>query len=437
MNPTVLQVTSVPAAAPFRWTVPTAARLAVLALAAHIYVLAEMTPIGATPAIAADLEVSEAQVGMLTAAYALVTVLTTLPLIRWTRHWPRRRVLVVALGFLTVSQLLSVLAPDFASLAASRVLCALTHGLMWAVVVPIGARLVPPTHTGRATTAVYAGTTVALIVGNPLTSAMSEAWGWRQAVAVLTFAAAATTLLAQCILPRMAADSGAPGTTAPPRRARLRVHRNRQLVTVCALTFVGVTAHFVSFTFIVPLIREVTGVDGPQVSWVYAGYGVVGLIALVTLAPALDRRVRPLATCAAAILCLAFWWLTGLAASGAVSVAVGVTAVMVWGASAALLPPLLQTAAIRTYPGRPEWASALYVTTFQIGIVAGSIGGGLVYAHNGIAAVAAASSVLFALALVGVLFRGEAFESGPRAGNGISRCSLQEKTSACPAKLLP
>ena len=81
-----------------------------------------------------------------------------------------------------MSQLISALAPNFAVLAGGRVLCALTHGLMWSVIAPIGARLVPATHAGRATTAVYVGTSLALVVGNPLTAAMSELWGWRLAV---------------------------------------------------------------------------------------------------------------------------------------------------------------------------------------------------------------------------------------------------------------
>ena len=177
---------------------------------------------------------------------------------------------------------------------------------------------------------------------------------------------------------------------------------------LCALTFVGVTAHFVSFTFIVPIIRDLVGVGAPTESWVLAGYGVVGLLALATAAPALDRRVRAAAGGAAAMLCLAFWCLSALAGMG-VPVAVGVVAVLAWGASAALLPPLLQSAVIRVTPGQPEQASALYVTVFQVGIAAGSIIGGAVYAHAGIAAVVTVSSVLFGLAFAAVLLRGDAF----------------------------
>ncbi len=373
-----------------------------LALAAYVYVLAEMAPIGATPAIARDLGVSEAYVGTLTAAYALIAVATTLPLVRLTAHWPRRTVLITTLVFLTVSQALSVLAPNLVLLAAGRVLCALTHGLLWAIVVPIAVRLVPATHSGRATTAVYVGTSAALVVGNPMTAAISDAWGWRPAVAVLTVAAAATTLLARYVLPEMPA-----GVDAVPARKPLP-YSNIRLIVLCALTFVGVTAHFVSFTFIVPIIRDLVGVGAPTESWVLAGYGVVGLLALATAAPALDRRVRAAAGGAAAMLCLAFWCLSALAGMG-VPVAVGVVAVLAWGASAALLPPLLQSAVIRVTPGQPEQASALYVTVFQVGIAAGSIIGGAVYAHAGIAAVVTVSSVLFGLAFAAVLLRGDAF----------------------------
>ena len=168
-----------------------ATQLAVLAAAAFVYVTAEMVPVGALPAIAADLQVSEALVGTLLAGYALVAAVTTVPLVRLTAHWPRRRTLLLTLGCLTASQLVSALAPHFAVLAGGRVLCAVTHGLMWSVIAPSVARLVPATRSGRATTAVYAGTTLALVVGNPLTAAMSQLWGWRAAVLVVSVAAAA------------------------------------------------------------------------------------------------------------------------------------------------------------------------------------------------------------------------------------------------------
>ena len=127
-------------------------QLAVLAAAAFIYVTAEILPVGALPAIARDLHVSVPVVGTLLAWYALVAALTTIPLVRWTAHWPRRRALLLSLACLTASQLISAVAPNFVVLAGGRVLSAITHGLMLSVIAPIATRLVPASHSGRATT---------------------------------------------------------------------------------------------------------------------------------------------------------------------------------------------------------------------------------------------------------------------------------------------
>ena len=270
--------------------------LAVLAAAAFIYVTAEIMPVGALSAIARDLHVSEAMVGTLLASYALVAAVATMPLVRWTATWPRRRTLLWTLACLSVSQLISALAPTFEVLAVGRVLCAVTHGLMWSVIAPIGARLVPPSYAGRATMAVYVGTGLALVVGSPLTAAMSELWGWRPAVGAITVASLVVLVAARLALPVMAMAGAGAGIR--PRRGGH--HRNRPLLVLCALTLVGVTAHFISYTFIVVIIRDVVGVRGAHQAWLLAAYGVAGLTGMALLARPGDRRPK-----AAVVGCLA------------------------------------------------------------------------------------------------------------------------------------
>src|SRR6201993_1049444 len=187
-----------------------AAQLAVLAAAAFTYVTAEILPVGAISAIARDLQVSLVVVGTLLTWYALVAALTTVPLVRWTAHWPRRRALMFSLVCLTASQLISALAPNFAVLAAGRVLCALTHGLLWSVIAPMATRLVPPSHAGRATMSIYVGTSLALVIGSPLTAAMSLMWGWRLAAVCVTVAAAVVTVAGGLFLPELGVGGDPP-----------------------------------------------------------------------------------------------------------------------------------------------------------------------------------------------------------------------------------
>src|SRR5580693_1664637 len=278
------------------WTPRIAVQLAVLAAAAFTYVTAEILPVGALSAISRNLNVSVVLVGTLLSWYALVAALTTIPLVRWTAHLPRRRVLVLSLACLTVSQLISALAPNFAVLAAGRVLCAITHGLLWSVIAPIATRLVPPSHAGRATTSIYIGTSLALVVGSPLTAAMSLMWGWRLAVVCVTVAAAVVTVAARTILPEMVLSTDQLAHVGP----RSRHHRNRRLIIVSVITMIGVTGHFVSYTYIVEIIRQVVGVRGPNVAWVLAAYGAAGVIAVGLVAQPLDRRPR-----GAVIFCMA------------------------------------------------------------------------------------------------------------------------------------
>ena len=371
-----------------------------LAAAAFVYVTAEIMPVGALPAIAADLRVSEATVGTLLASYALVAAVATVPLVRWTAHWPRRRILLFTLICLAVSQLISALAPTFTVLALGRVLCALTHGLMWSVIAPIGVRMVPSTHAGRATAAVYVGTGLALVIGSPLTAVMSQLWGWRLAVAAISVAAVVVLVAARFTLPLMAMP------TSDARLRRTRHHRNRRLVTMSVLTLVGVTGHFISYTFIVVIIRDVVGVSGANLAWLLAAYGIAGLTAMGLLARSGDRRPKVAIIGCLAGLSLVFTVLAGLALDDrhtAVTVLVGVVAIVGWGATATSMSPMLQSAAMRHSPEDPDGASGLYVAAFQVGIMAGSLLGGLLFSHGGLALMLTASTLLIASALVCVI----------------------------------
>jgi len=382
------------------WTPRVAVALAVLAAAAFVYVTAEIMPVGALPAIADDLRVSEATVGALLASYALVAALATVPLVRWTAAWPRRTTLLFTLICLAVSQLISALAPTFTVLAMGRVLCALTHGLMWSVIAPIGARLVPATHVGRATAAVYVGTGLALVVGSPLTAVMSQLWGWRSAVAVITVAAVAVLVAARFTVPLMAMPASGTG----PRRRRH--HRNRRLLTMSVLTLVGVTGHFISYTFIVVIIRDVVGVNGTNLAWLLAAYGIAGLTAMGLLARSGDRRPKAAIVGCLGGLSLVFVVLAGLALGDGhtgSTVLIGIVAIVGWGATATAMSPMLQSAAMRHSPEDPDGASSLYVAAFQVGIMAGSVIGGLLFSHGGAAVMLTASALLIASALACVI----------------------------------
>jgi predicted MFS family arabinose efflux permease len=383
-------------------------QLAVLAAAAFIYVTAEILPVGALPAIARGLHVSVPVVGTLLAWYALVAAVTTIPLVRWTAHWPRRRALLLSLACLTASQLISAMAPNFVVLAGGRVLSAITHGLMLSVLAPIATRLVPASHSGRATTVIYVGISLAVVVGSPATAAMSLLWGWRVAVGAVAAVAAVVTVAAWAVLPVQ--------TLSQEQLAHIgsgaRHYRNRRLVIVSLLTMVAVTGHYVSYTYIAVIIRDVVGVRGPALAWLLAAYGVAGLLAMPLIARPSDHRPR-----AAVMSCMAALWLTFVVLIAltfhnvptAASIVIGIAAIALWGATANGVSPMLQAAAMRAGADDPDGASGLYMAAFQIGIMAGSFAGGLLYERS-VLAMLAASAVLIGAAAAGMTAERQLFD---------------------------
>jgi predicted MFS family arabinose efflux permease len=383
-------------------------QLAVLAAAAFIYVTAEILPVGALPAIARGLHVSVPVVGTLLAWYALVAAVTTIPLVRWTAHWPRRRALLLSLACLTASQLISAMAPNFVVLAGGRVLSAITHGLMLSVLAPIATRLVPASHSGRATTVIYVGISLAVVVGSPATAAMSLLWGWRVAVGAVAAVAAVVTVAAWAVLPVQ--------TLSQDQLAHIgsgaRHYRNRRLVIVSLLTMVAVTGHYISYTYIAVIIRDVVGVRGPALAWLLAAYGVAGLFAMPLIARPSDHRPR-----AAVMSCMAALWLTFVVLIAltfhnvptAASIVIGIAAIALWGATANGVSPMLQAAAMRAGADDPDGASGLYMAAFQIGIMAGSFAGGLLYERS-VLAMLAASAVLIGAAAAGMTAERQLFD---------------------------
>jgi predicted MFS family arabinose efflux permease len=106
------------------------AALLVLALMGFLLIATETMPAGLLPQIAAGLGITEGTAGQLVSAYALGTVLATIPLVALTRGKRRKPVFVVAiLGFLVANTITAVSADLVLSLG-TRFLAGAFSGLV-------------------------------------------------------------------------------------------------------------------------------------------------------------------------------------------------------------------------------------------------------------------------------------------------------------------
>ncbi|WP_229067812.1 MFS transporter [Actinoplanes sp. DH11] len=342
--------------------------LVVLGTSTFCYVTAETLPVGLLPQISTGLNVTEAQVGLLLTSYAVVAALSTIPLTALTMRVPRHTLLAVTVAVFVVSQAAAALAPTFTVLVLSRLVCALAHGVFWSVIGPVTARLAPPGQVGRATSLVFIGNSLAIVLGVPLGTALGQWLGWRMSIGVIAAAGALCLLALLTLLPEMPVlprDRAA--RLGRQMRDAVLILRNGRVVGLCTVTVVLVVGHFAAYTYIAPLVRRDAGLDGAALSALLLGYGAVGLIANFVVGRFVDRRPGPI--------------LLGLSIAAAGSVVLlapvlgpvaTILAVLVWGGAFNAIPVLLGSASLRVAPRNRDAASAVYVVAFQIGIGGGA-----------------------------------------------------------------
>lgn len=389
----------------------TALRLGLLAVATFVYVTFELLPVGLIGDIAVDLDVSQGRVGLLVSGYAVVAGLCTIPGVRLVARLPRVRAIQGAMAVLLVAAVVATVATSYPAMVLSRVLAALTHGILWSLVAPAAASLVPRERAGMATAAVFGGATAASVIGSPLATFVGEATDWRVAagglavLVALTLAGLALTLPVEPPARPGAGHEADHGSNAVSIGlvGRLLGPSAGSLLVLYALAVVVVSAHFTSFTYVAPIARRAMGdVDVPLL---LAGFGAAGALATLAVGRVLDAR--PVMTTVAAVaamllgtsgLALALVLGDHVATSSWVAIVLFGT-VATWGAAFAAIGPSYQAAVMRLARERVDTASAVYVTCFQVGIAVGSgLGAALIGTH--LALIPVVSAVACAVALV-------------------------------------
>jgi DHA1 family inner membrane transport protein len=142
--------------------------LVALSVSTFTYVTTETLPIGLLLLISSDLRASPSAVGLLVTCYGLVVVVASIPLTRLTRGVPRRLLLSGLLAVFVLATFVSAVASSYSTLLAARVITALSQALFWSVVVLTAAGLFSPQLRGRAVAVVFAGSSLAAVVGVPV-----------------------------------------------------------------------------------------------------------------------------------------------------------------------------------------------------------------------------------------------------------------------------
>ncbi|GAA4365437.1 MFS transporter [Actinomadura verrucosospora] len=324
---------------------------------------------GILPDVAADLGVSVPAAGRLVSAYALGMIVGGPVVTVLTARVPRKPLVTGLIAVSVLGNLGSALAPNYPVLLAARFAAGLVVATFFAVAIATAASTAPAGRESSTIAKVALGLNLGIILGAPLGTVIGQTLGWRATFGAVAALTAAGLLMVLRFVPAL------PAAATGPLWGELRVFAGRDVRLAIALTALGNVGVVTVFTYIAPLLTEVSGFPEGAVPVLLLVYGA-GAVAGNFLGGRLsDRALMPSLA----------WLLGALAGALALFWAVGgvrpLAAVMTFalGLLAFAILPGMQTRVLTTAGAAPTLAVAVNASGFQVAAAfAGWLGGTLI-----------------------------------------------------------
>lgn len=237
-----------------------------LALGAFGIGSTEFVIMGLLPSIADDFGVSVPAMGMVITAYAIGVVVGAPTLTLISSKLSTRQTLITLMTIFVAGNLLAAVSPDYRLLTAARVLTALAHGSFFGVGAIAARRSVAPERATQAISLMFAGLTLANVIGVPLGTWIGQHLGWRYVFAGIAMVGVVTIVALRALLP---VDHH-----RIELRTELSAFRRPQVWLGLGITTIGFGSLFAVYSYISPILTTVSGIGAGQVTIVLALFGI-------------------------------------------------------------------------------------------------------------------------------------------------------------------
>ena len=371
--------------------------LVALAIGAFGIGTTEFAPMGLLPVIAAGVNVSIPTAGLLISAYALGVMIGAPIMTLALGRVPVKKALMLLMTLFVVGNLLSAIAPDYWTLLAARLVTSLNHGAFFGLGSVLAASLVPKERQASAVAIMFMGLTIANIGGVPAATWVGQQIGWRMA-----FAGTAGLGVLAIIALAMTLPKGKK-SEMPDIRRELKVLTRPAVLMAMATTVMGAGAMFTLYTYVAPVLESLTGASA---TFITLGLVLIGIG--FTLGNSLGGKLADWSLEGSTKLFLALLAVTmlllPLLLTSHIGAAIGL---LVWGVVTFAIVPPVQIRVMQVAADAPGLAASVNVGAFNLGNAVGAaVGGGVISAGLGYAAVPIAGGLLAAAGLLIVYANG-------------------------------
>lgn len=391
-----------------------------LAFGIFAMVTSEFAVAGLMPQMAGGLNATIPQIGYLITAFAVAMAaggpFLTLAVLR-LRPKPA---LILLFAIFLAGNLLAATAPSYPVMMAARIVTGVASQAFFGVAISLAVRLTPPQTRGRSIAVVMNGLMMGTLLGLPLSTLIGERLGWRAAfwaVSALAVLAALATMAGMRRLERAEGDGG-------DIRQEMRVFANPKLWLVFATSAFIIGATFSAFSYLNPILTQVTGFGSGAVPLLLIAYGAATVIGNNIVGRLADRHTVSVLLCG---LALNLIFLTGFALLAHLSIP-AVVFMLGIGLVGVTMNPAMAIRVQRTGNARPL-VNTVHSSFITLGVTIGSFAGGVAIDNFGLRAplwLGAALAVLGILTLLPELTRRSAARPAPASNAPAS----QEGTTA-------
>jgi predicted MFS family arabinose efflux permease len=245
--------------------------LALLALAVSAFAIGttEFISVGLLPLIARDLTIPVTTAGLTVSLYALGVTFGAPVLTSLTSRMGRKSLLLWIMIIFIIGNSIAASATSISVLLIARVITSLSHGVFMSIGSTIAAELVPANRRASAISIMFSGLTVATVTGVPFGTFIGQQFGWRIAFVIIVVIGI-IALLANSVLVPSDLKKG----TQTSFRDQVKLVTNGRLLLVFIITALGYGGTFVVFTYLSPLLQEITGFKEGSVAIILLAYGM-------------------------------------------------------------------------------------------------------------------------------------------------------------------
>ena len=347
--------------------------LLALAISAFAIGTTEFISVGLLPLIANDLDIPVTTAGLTVSLYALGITLGAPILTSLTSSMSRKSLLLWIMVIFIIGNGLAASATSIGVLLVARVISALSHGIFMSIGSTIAADLVPENKRASAISIMFTGLTVATVTGVPFGTFIGQQFGWRMAF-ILIIVVGLIALIANSILVPSTLRKG----TVSTFRDQIKLVTNGRLLLVFIITALGYGGTFVVFTYLSPILQEITGFKDGSVAVILLGYGIA--IAIGNMIGGKAANKNPIKALfymfiAQALILFILLFTAPFKIAGLITI-------FLMGLFAFMNVPGLQVYVVmlaeRYVPNAVDVASALNIAAFNAGIAIGAFLGGFI-----------------------------------------------------------